>query len=287
MIGGKGGVLDIEELGADLQCAIDGLTAMYPHGGAVSNLNRCGEFVVSHGETQLTDDVPKGRVVGSAQHHLIAGDGGARSAGHGIDSLDAVEEGDLVAFEKRSVVVDDGLRELRYGGSGSDGEGAESDAADELVAGILGHANARQGAAGNLVGCEDSAAVELHPLGDVHLDDTEVGLDEGIVDRHMLWQLLEATTQHRVELLVNGAEVGPLGADVHLALCAQRGDGLNGGFADDGTDLGLAVDVLTYLAPDLCVYSENFCHCVVPFFVKGLYFSLLVFVAWPTCAPVA
>ena len=100
LVGGKGGVLDIEELSADLQCAIDGLAAMYPHGGAVSNLNRGGEFVVSYGETQLTDDVPKGRVVGSAQHHLIAGDGGARGSRHRIDSLDAVEEGNLVAFEK-------------------------------------------------------------------------------------------------------------------------------------------------------------------------------------------
>ena len=122
LVGGKGGVLDIEELSADLQCAIDGLAAMYPHGGAVSNLNRGGEFVVSYGETQLTDDVPKGRVVGSAQHHLIAGDGGARGSRHRIDSLDAVEEGNLVAFEKRSVVVDDGLRELRHGGCRADGE---------------------------------------------------------------------------------------------------------------------------------------------------------------------
>lgn len=100
LVGGKGGVLDIEELSADLQCAIDGLAAMYPHGGAVSNLNRGGEFVVSYGEAQLTDDVPKGRVIGSAQRHLIAGDGGARGSRHRIDSLDAVEEGNLVAFEK-------------------------------------------------------------------------------------------------------------------------------------------------------------------------------------------
>ena len=33
--------------------------------------------------------------------------------------------------------------------------------------------------------------------------------------------------------LVDGTEVGPLGADVHLALRAQRSDGFDGGFADD------------------------------------------------------
>ena len=70
-----------------------------------------------------------------------------------------------------------------------------------------------------------------------------------------------------------------MSADVHLALCAQRGDGLDGGFADDGTDLGLTVDILTYLATNLSVDSEYFCHCVVPFFVKGFDFSLLVLLA--------
>ncbi len=275
LVGGKGGVLDIEELSADLQCAIDGLAAMYPHGGAVSNLNRGGEFVVSYGEAQLTDDVPKGRVVGSAQHHLIAGDGGARSACHRIDSLDTVEEGNLIAFEKRSVVVDDGLRELCHGGCRADGEGAEGNATDQLVVAVLGHADAGEAATCDLVRCEDGAAVEFHTLGNVHLDDTEVGLDEGIIDGHLRRQLLEATTQHRIELLVYGAEVGPLGADVHLALGAQRGDGFDGGLADDGTDFGLAVDILTHLAPNLCVDSENFCHCVLLFNVGLFVYSSL------------
>lgn len=81
----------------------------------------------------------------------------------------------------------------------------------------------------------------------------------------MCGQFLEATAQHRVELLVDSAEVGPLGADVHLLLTATGSDGLDGGFADDGTHLGLTVDILTYLATNLSVDSENFCHCVLLF----------------------
>ena len=96
-----------------------------------------------------------------------------------------MEESELIALEKRSVVVDDGLRELCYGGCSSDGERAEGHAADQLVVAILGHANTGQGSTRNLIRCEDGAAVELHPLGDIDLDDTEVGLDEGVVDRHM------------------------------------------------------------------------------------------------------
>lgn len=176
-----------------------------------------------------------------------------------------MEESELIALEKRSVVVDDSLRELRYGGCSSDGDRAESHATDQLVVAVFGHADAGQGATRNLIGREDGPAVELHPLGDIDLDDTEVGLDEGVVDRHMRRQFLEATTQHRVELLVDGAEVGPLGADVHLALCAQRSDRLDGGFADNGANFGLTVDILTYLAANLSVDSENFCHCVLLF----------------------
>lgn len=56
-----------------------------------------------------------------------------------------------------------------------------------------------------------------------------------------------------------------MGTGVHLALCAQRCDGLDGGFADDSTHLGLTVDILTYLATNLSVDSENFCHCVLLF----------------------
>ena len=46
---------------------------------------------------------------------------------------------------------------------------------------------------------------------------------------------------------------------------AQRSDGLDGGFADDSAHLGLTVDVLTHLATNLSVDSENFCHCVLLF----------------------
>jgi len=176
-----------------------------------------------------------------------------------------MEESELIALEKRCVVVDDSLRELRHGGCCRDGERAEGHAADQLVIAVLGHADAGQRTTRNLVGREDGAAVELHPLCDIDLDYTEVGLDEGVVDRHVRRQLFEATAQHRVELLVDGAEVSPLGADVHLALRAQRCDRLDGGFADDSAHLGLTVDILTYLAANLSVDSENFCHCVLLF----------------------
>lgn len=179
------------------------------------------------------------------------------------------------------------MRELRHGGCRGDGEGAEADAAHKDVGGVFGHADAGQTATGNLVRREDGAAVKSHRFGDIDFDDTKIGLDEGIVHAHVRGQFLEASAQHRVELLVDGAEVGPLSADVHLLLAAARRDGFDRGFADDGTHFGLSVDVLAYLATDLCIDSEYFCHCVVPFFVKGLYFSFPVFVAWPTCAPAA
>lgn len=98
-----------------------------------------------------------------------------------------MEESELIALEKRCVVVDDSLRELRHGGGCGDGERSESHAADQLVVAVLGHADAGQGASRNLIGCEDCPAVEFHPLGDIDLDDTEVGLDECVVDRHVLW----------------------------------------------------------------------------------------------------
>ena len=144
----------------------------------------------------MADDIPQGCVVGGVEDDLIAIDGGARGARHGVDGLDAVEEGELVALKESRVVVDDGLRELRHSGSGRDGERAEADAADEFVAAVHGHADARQGAACNLIRCEDGAAVEFHRLGDVHLDDTEVGLDESVINAHLWRQCLEATSQH-------------------------------------------------------------------------------------------
>ncbi len=98
-----------------------------------------------------------------------------------------MEESELIALEKRSVVVDDGLRELCYGGCSSDGERAEGHAADQLVVAVPGHADAGQRTTRNLIGCKDGPAVEFHPLGDIDLDDPEVGLDEGVVDRHVLW----------------------------------------------------------------------------------------------------
>ena len=282
LVSGQCRVLDIEELRADLQRAIGTLTAVYPDSGTVGYLLRGGEAVVSDGEANLFHDIPQRRVVGSIEHHLVALDSGTRRAGHGIDRLLAMEESELIALKKRCVVVDDGLRELSHGGCCGDGERAEGHAADQLVVAVLGHTDAGQGATCNLVGREDGAAVELHPLGDIDLDDPEIGLDEGVVDRHVCGQFLEATAQHRAELLVDSAEVGPLGADVHLLLTATGSDGLDGGFADDGTHLGLTVDILTYLATNLGVDSEYFCHCVL---LLMLYILFVRPLGVSACAP--
>ena len=96
-------------------------------------------------------------------------------------------------------------------------------------------------------------------------------------------QFLEATTQHRIELLVYGAEVGPLSAIVHLALCAQRGDGFDRGLADDSADFGLAIDILAHLAPNLCVDSEYFCHCVLLLMLYFLFARLCGVAYMCTC----
>ena len=58
LVGGKGRVLDKEELGADLQGAVGSLAAMHPDGGAVGNLLRGGEAVVGHREANPIHDIP-------------------------------------------------------------------------------------------------------------------------------------------------------------------------------------------------------------------------------------
>ena len=185
LISGQCGVLDIEELRADLQRAIDTLTAVYPDCGTVGYLLRGGKTIVCNGEANLFHDIPQRCVVGSVEHNLVAFDRGTRGAGHCIDRLLTMEESELIALDERSIVVDDGLRELCYGGCCSDGESAEGHATDQLVVAVFGHADAGQGATRNLIGREDSAAVEFHPLGDIDLYGTKVSLDEGVVDRHM------------------------------------------------------------------------------------------------------
>ena len=171
------------------------------------------------------------------------------------------------------------------GGVGVDGEGAKVNAADKNVGSVLDHTDAWQGAACDLVGCEDGTAVELDGLGNIDLDHVDVGLDEGVEDRHLRRQVLVAATEHRVELLVDGGEVSPLGAAVHLP-CATAWDcRFDRQFADDGSALGLTVEELAYLAADFSVYSKDFCHCFFPFFVKGFDFRLLVFSAVAICAP--
>ena len=109
LIGGKGRVLDEEELCADLQGAVGSLAAMHPDGGAVGDLLRGGEAIVGHRETNPIHDIPQLGVLGGREHDLVATDGGTRGARHGVDGLDAVEEGELVALVEIVVVVDDGL----------------------------------------------------------------------------------------------------------------------------------------------------------------------------------
>ena len=138
-----------------------------------------------------------------------------------------MEEGELVALVESVVVVDDRLRELADGGVGIDGEGAETDAAHKDVGGVLGHADAGETATRNLIGCEDSAAVKTDGLGDIDLDHVDVGLDEGVEYGHLGRQILVATAQHAVELLVDGGEIAPLGTAVHLSCAASRDGGLD------------------------------------------------------------
>lgn len=280
LVGGKSGVLDIEELGADLQGVVGSLAAVHPNGRAVGDLLRGGQAIVGDREAYLVNHVPQRRVVGGVEDHLVAGDGSARGAGHGVNGLTAVEEGELVALEERGVVVDDSLRELCHGGSRADGESSEADAAHKDVGGILGHTDARQTSTCDLVGREDSAAVESHQLGDVDFDHTEVGLDEGVVDIHACWQVFEPTAEHGIELAVDGTEVGPLGADAHLPCGAERCCGLDRQLADDSTCLGLAVEHLPHLATDASIDSKDFCHNVFPFCFLMLNFLLAVFSAW-------
>ena len=63
-----------------------------------------------------------------------------------------------------------------------------------------------------------------------------------------------------------------MGTDIHLLLATSWRDRFDWSFAYYGTFLGLAVDILTYLATNLGVDSEYFCHCVVPFVVKSYTF---------------
>ena len=283
LIGGKGRVLDEEKLSADLQGAVGSLAAMHPYGGAVGDLLRGGEAVVGHREANPIHDIPELGVLGGVEHDLVATDGGARGARHGVDGLDAVEEGELVALVERIVVVDDGLRELADGGVGIDGEGAETDATYKDVGGVLGHADAGEAATRDLIGCEDGAAVKTDGLGDIDLDHVDVGLDEGVEDGHLGRQVLVATAQHAVELLVDGGEVAPLGATVHLSCAASRDGGLDGQLANDGTRAGLAVEELAYLTANFGVCSKDFSHCLINL---RLNFQLLVSSAVATCAPI-
>ncbi len=265
LIGGKGRILDEEKLSADLQSTVGSLAAMHPDGCAVGDLLRGGKAVVSHREANPIHDIPELGVLGCVEYDLVATDGGTGSAGHGVDGLDAVEEGELVTLVESVVVIDDGLRELSNGGVGVDSKGAETDAAHKDVGGILGHADAGETATRNLIGCEDSTAVETDGLGDIDLDHVDIGLDEGVEDGHLGRQVLIATAQHAVELLVDGGEIAPLGATVHLSCAASRDGGLDGQLADDGTRAGLAVEELAYLAADFGVCSKDFSHCVFPF----------------------
>lgn len=265
LVGGKGRVLDEEELGADLQGIVGGLAAMHPNGGAVGNLLGGGQAVISDREANPVNHVPQGRVVGGVQNHLVAGDGGTRGTSYRIHRLSAVEKGQLVALDESGVVVDDGLRELCHGGSRANGEGSEADAAHKDVGGVLGHADAGEAATGDLIRGKDGAAIKPHRLGDVNFDDTEVGLYECVVDVHARRKVFEPATKHSIELAVDGTEICPLGADVHLPCSAERRCWLDRQLTNDGPCLGLAVEHLAYLTADASINSKDFCHNVFPF----------------------
>ena len=157
------------------------------------------------------------------------------------------------------------MRELCHGGCRADGEGAEGNATDQLVVAVLGHADAGEAATGDLIRGKDGTAIKSHQLGDVDLDDTEVGLDEGIVGVHTDRQVFEPTAEHGIELAVDGTEIRPLGADAHLSCGAERCCGFDWQFTNDGSRLCLTVKHLTHFTTDASINSMDFCHNVFPF----------------------
>ena len=285
LIGGESGVLDIKELRADLQRAFGSFATVNPCGSTVGDFERGGKMVVGHGESNHVHDIPQFGVIGGGENHLKALDSGTRCPSHRVNRLFTVEESELVALLERVVVFDDGLRELRHGSIGIDRKIPECYAADEDIGGVLRHLDAGEAAARDLIRCEDGSAVETDGLGNINLDHVDVGLDEGVEDGHLRRQVLIALAKHRVELFVDGGEVGSLGTAVHLFRRTARHDWFDRQFADYGATTGLSVEILSDLAADFCVYSKEFCHCVFPFF-----FLLDIFVyssSWrgSACAP--
>lgn len=268
LIRGEGRVLDIEILGADLERALGSLAAVDPHGSAIGDGDGGGNAVVGRGESDTVHYIPQLGVVGQGEDDLEALDMGAGYAGDGIDGLGTEEEGELVALVEGLVVEQDSLRKVRNSSAGVDDKSAETDVAYEEAGGVLGHVDAGEGASSDLVGGEDGAAVEADGLGDIDLDDVEVGLDEGVEDGHLGREVFVAAAEHGVELFVDGAEVGPLGTAVHLSCRTAGGGGLYGGLADHRAVLGLAVEELAYLAADFGVDTVDFCHLCFPFFLR-------------------
>lgn len=212
------------------------------------------------GETELVDRTPKDGSVVGVEDNLAALDGGTRSTGHAVDRLTSDETGKLVEFLEALIVGEDSRGELADGRGVANSQTTKVEAAFCEARGGLCHHDAGQCATGNLIGSEDCTAIEFGAAGDVHLDHTEVGLDESVVNTHLGGEVFEPFAEHTAEEFEDGTEVSPLGADVHLTTSAQRNVGLGRGFTHNGADTGLTVDERADFAADFGVDSENFSH---------------------------
>ena len=236
---------------------------MYPCNCSIADCGGGAKKALDGGEAELVDDRPQDGGVVGVEDYLVAFDGGARGARGGIEGLAADEAGELVVGFEVGVILEDGSSELADGCGGGDVEAAEADARLGEASGGLREGDAGQRAACDLIGSEDSTAIEADEARDVDLDKSEVGLDESVVDGHVGGQVLEAFAEHTIEGFEDCTEVSPLGADVHLPSGAERDDRLDRGFADDGASARLPVDVLTDFAADFGVDAEDFCHNTV------------------------
>lgn len=143
LVVGVDGRVDNEVLGADRDHVVL-LTTVYPGCGTFGD-GLAHAQVTAHGaKTDGVHHQHQGRVVGEVEHHLAAVHLGARHAGDGIISLNAIEERELVALFPVLIAADEGRAEGSHGGAVVDDEAAEVDVGDHNVASAPGVEDGRQ-----------------------------------------------------------------------------------------------------------------------------------------------
>lgn len=129
LVGGEAGVLDIEELRANLENAVGFVLAtVYPCYCPIADGGGGAKKTLDGGEAELVDDRPQDGGVVGVEDYLVSFDGGTRGARGGIEGLAADEAGELVVGFKVGVAFKDGSSELADGCGGGDAETAEADA---------------------------------------------------------------------------------------------------------------------------------------------------------------